>query len=244
MSTLSPMSTLNENGQTQGQSRGLCPCIVACESLKPELDLVMQRLNCTLPIYWIEAGNHSWPDKLRVVLQEAIDKLPEGSTVLLVFGFCGNALVGINSGSHTLILPRVADCIPLFIGSRKERDAYGTDIYFFTEGYINSGRSIASDSTQTIKRYGETRGLAILKKMLCHYRNFTIIDTKAYNVETAKEKVDKFAKLVEIPVEVIPGNLRLFEALLSGSHNEDEFLTVPPGGSISFEDGLSAGKAQ
>ena len=230
------MSTLNNELQK--------PCIVACESLKPELDLVMKNLNCTLPVHWIEAGNHSWPDKLRVVLQETLDALPPNQLVLLVFGFCGNALVGIKSGSHTLVLPKVADCIPLFIGSLKERESYGTDVYFFTEGYLNSGRSIASDTSQAIQRYGEKRGLSILKKMLCHYRNFSIIDTKAFNVEAAKERVEKFANMVEIPVEVIPGNLRLFDALLSGEHSADEFLTVPSGSSISFEDSLSAGKAQ
>lgn len=219
-------------------------CIIACESLKQELNLAMQKLDCDLPVYWIDAGKHAWPDKLRVSIQETLDGLPGGCRVLLLFGFCGNALVGIQAGTRTLILPKVADCIPLFIGSKKERDTYGTDTYFFTEGYINSGGSIANDTSKVTQRYGKQRGLSILKQMLRHYHHFAVIDTGAYEVQNVLDKVEEFAKLVAIPVKVIPGNLRYIEALLAGDWPDSTFLTIPPGGSISFEDSLNAGKAQ
>ena len=219
-------------------------CVVACETLRQELELVMRNRDRFLPVHWIDSGRHVWPDKLRIAIQETLDRLESESRVLLLFGFCGNALVGIRAQTHTLIIPRVADCIPLFIGSREERDSYGTDTYFFTEGYINSGGSIASDSSRAIQRYGERRSLSILKKMLCHYRQFAVVDTGAYCVENVLDRVEQFAKQVDIPVTVIPGNLVLIDTLLSCDWPDDVFLTVPPGGSVSFEDSLSAGKAQ
>jgi hypothetical protein len=218
--------------------------IVACETLKQELELVMRNRNCSWPVIWIDSARHAWPEKLRAAIQEAIMSLPPSCTVLLLFGFCGNAVVGIEAGTHTLILPRVADCIPLFIGSREEREAYGTDTYFFTEGYINSGGSVASDSSKVIERYGEKRGLSILKKMLGHYRSFAVIDTGTFNVNTVRARVEHFANQIEIPVRVIPGNLRIIETLLSGNWQAGDFLTVSSGTVISFEDSLSAGKAQ
>jgi hypothetical protein len=220
-------------------------CILSCETLKDELNLVMKNQNCSLPVFWVDSGKHAWPDKLRVSIQEAIDGLsPSYKTVLLLFGFCGNAMVGVKADSRSLVLPKAADCIPLFIGSRGERDAHGTDVYFFTGGYINSGGSIAADTSKVFKRYGEDRALSILKKMLGHYRNFSVIDTGAFDLAEVQAKVEKFALPLEIPVKVIRGNLRLIAALLSGNWNEDEFLVVEPGKEISFEDSLNLGKTQ
>ena len=217
-------------------------CLVACETLKQELNLVMRKRACTLPVHWIDAGRHAWPDKLRESIQETLDGLPGGRTVLLLFGFCGNAMVGVNSGMHTLVVPRTADCIPLFIGSQKERDSYGTGTYFFTEGYFNSGGSIASDASRVVQRYGEKRGLHIFKKMFCHYRDFAVIDTGAFDVSELLTKVTQFAAQIDIPVKVIPGNLRLIDALLSRNWPEGDFLIVKPGVSVSFEDSLQVGK--
>jgi hypothetical protein len=220
-------------------------CIIACETLKDELNLVKKNLNCALPVFWVDSGKHAWPDKLRLSIQQAIDDLPPlYKTALLLFGFCGNAMVGVNAGGRTLVLPKAADCIPLFIGSREKRDAYGTDVYFFTGGYINSGGSIAADTSRVFERYGEKRGLSILRKMLGHYRCFSVIDTGAFDIAEVQSKVEKFALPLDIPVNAIPGNLRLIAALLSGDWDENEFLVVKPGGTISFEDSLNMGKTQ
>jgi hypothetical protein len=220
-------------------------CIVACETLKQELLGVMERRSCDYPVIWVDAGKHAWPDKLRVSIQEAIDAVPLSyTTVLLLFGFCGNAAVGVEARNHTLVMPMAADCIPLFIGSRQEREAYGTRTYFFTEGYLNSGGSAVTDSSRIYQRYGEEEGLYILKKMLGHYENFSVIDTGVFNVDAVKAKVEDFAKPLGIPVRRIPGSLRLIDALVSGEWQGGAFLTVKPGGKITFEDSLSAGKSQ
>jgi hypothetical protein len=220
-------------------------CIVACETLKQELEAVMKQRRCEYPVIWIDAGKHQWPDKLHIAIQEAIDGVsPSCKTVLLLFGFCGNALLGIEARNRRLVIPRVADCIPLFIGSRKEREAYGAGTYFFTGGYLNAGSSIASDTSRVFQRYGKKRGLSILKKMIGHYKDFAVIDTGTFDVPEVKATVEDFARLVEIPVKVIPGNLRFIDALLAGPWQEDSFLTVKPGEKITFKDSLSAGKAQ
>ena len=105
--------------------------ILACETLKPELELVMKKLNCSYPLVWVDSGKHAWPDKLRIAVQEKLDGEfpPSCKTVLMVFGFCGNAMVGVHSRERTLVLPRAADCIPLYMGSRAEREAHGADAF-------------------------------------------------------------------------------------------------------------------
>jgi hypothetical protein len=217
-------------------------CIVACEILKQELLAVMKRRGFDYPVVWIDAGKHTWPDKLRVSIQEAIDDISLSyKTILLLFGFCGNALVDVEARQCRLVLPRVADCIPIYIGSREERESYGNGTYFFTEGYINSGGSIVSDTSRVFQRYGEKRGLSIFKRMVGHYKDFAVIDTGTFNVAEVRARVEDFAKLLDIPVKVIPGSLRIIDALLAGGRRDGAFLVVEPGGRITFEDSLSSG---
>jgi hypothetical protein len=220
-------------------------CIVACETLKQELLAVMEKRGCDYPVIWVDAGKHTWPDKLRVAVQEAIDGIPPScGTILLLFGFCGNAMVGIETRGHRLVMPKAADCIPLFIGSLRERETYGTRTYFFTEGYLNSGGSMLSDASRIYERYGEEDGLYILKKMLGHYQDFAVVNTGVFDVDAIKARVDDFAKPLEIPVKLIPGSLRFIDALLAGDWQDTAFLVLEPGGKITFEDSLEAGKSQ
>jgi hypothetical protein len=153
-------------------------------------------------------------------------------------------MVGIEARNHRLVMPKAADCIPLFIGSREERETYGTRTYFFTERYLNSGGSAVSDASRIYGRYGEEDGLYILKKMLGHYQDFAVVDTGVFDAGAVKARVDDFAKPLEIPVKLIPGSLRLIDALPAGSWKDDAFLVLEPGGKISFEDSLEAGKSQ
>jgi hypothetical protein len=217
-------------------------CIIACETLKQELLAAMEKRGCRYPVIWIDSGKHAWPDKLRVSVQQAIDDLHSScQTVLLLFGFCGNAMVDIQARNHRLVMPRAADCIPLFIGSRKEREAYGARTYFFTGGYLDSGGSAVSDAPRIYERYGEKKGLYILKKMLGHYEDFTVIDTGVFDIDAVKARVEDFAKPLDIPVKLIPGNLILIEALLAGDWREDAFLVLEPGRKITLDDSIASG---
>ncbi|GHV18635.1 hypothetical protein FACS189493_8120 [Spirochaetia bacterium] len=213
--------------------------IIACETLRPELDLVMKASGCAYPIRWVDTGKHAWPDKLSRHLQETIDSIPaQYTTLLLAYGFCGNAMVGLRSASRTLVLPRAADCIPLFLGSQAERNRYGPATYFFTEGCLHSGAGLSGDLSTLQARYGEEKGIEILEMMMEHYRGFAVIDTGASDTAKLSAEIDGLAVLLGLPVSVIPGNLRLLVALITGNWRTEEFLLVPPGGQVNFADSL------
>jgi predicted dinucleotide-utilizing enzyme len=72
--------------------------------------------------------------------------------------------------------------------------------------------------------------------MMEHYKHIAVIDTGAFNPEELVRTVEPFAKIIDVPVTVIPGNLRLMDALLAGNWDSGEFLVVSPKGIISFED--------
>ncbi|GHU53607.1 hypothetical protein FACS1894200_14120 [Spirochaetia bacterium] len=215
--------------------------IVACKTLGPEIELLMQRHKLDLPRSFVESGKHVWPDKLRVCIQESIDRVPRGRTILLVFGFCGNSLVGIKSGSHTLVLPQAADCIPLFLGGRKNREAYGIYTYFFTKGYLESEANFVKDYAVYVQKYGKKRSDRVMQEMMKHYKRIAVIDTGAFDPEEVKDAISPFARIIDVPVSIIPGNLRIIDMLLTGDWNPLEFLTIGPDSEVTFEMSLNPG---
>ncbi|MDR3162143.1 MAG: DUF1638 domain-containing protein [Spirochaetaceae bacterium] len=220
-------------------------CIIACETLREELSLIMECRQCSYPVVWVDAGKHVWPDKLHLAIQEALDALPPScTTALALFGFCGNAMVGIRPPAQVLVFPRAADCIPLFLGSQAAREAAGARTYFFTEGYLRSSGNIATEFRESLKRRGKNFALHVVKTMMAHYRNIAVIDTGAFDPAKVLEELTEFSQTIGIPVSVIPGNLRLIDALLAGDWNRNEFLIVPPGETVTFEDALAVGKGQ
>jgi hypothetical protein len=218
--------------------------IVACKTLAPEIELAMQKRGIDMPVAFVDSGKHIWPDKLRVCIQESVDSVPAGKTILLVFGFCGNSMVGVKSRCHTLVMPRVADCIPIFLGSRKTREEYGIHTYFYTKGYLESESNFIKDYVGILGKYGEKRSLRVIQEMMRHYKNVAIIDTGAFDPGKLKEQVAPFADLINVPVSVVPGNLRIIDALLAGNWQEDEFLIIPSGSEVSFEMSLNLGSSQ
>ena len=215
--------------------------IVACKTLAPEIELVMRWRGVDMPVTFVESGKHLWPDKLRDCIQESIDSVPAGKTILLVFGFCGNSMVGVKSRSHILVMPRAADCIPLFLGSRKTREEYGIYTYFFTKGYLESESNIVRDYETVMKKYGEKRSLRVMREMMKHYKSIAIVDTGAFDPGELTEKVAPLAEIIDLPVSIVPGNLRIIDALLTGEWGEDEFLIIPGGSEISLEESLNLG---
>lgn len=219
--------------------------IVACATLEQELKFVMDELNCNYPVKWIDSGHHVWPDRLRAKIQETLDEIePMYNTVLLVFGFCGNSMVGVKSGSRTLVLPSVADCIPIWLGSRAEKEKHGNYSYFFTDGYLSSEKTIINEYEYSKAKYGEKRAKRVMDTMLANYKSLLVVDTGTYEVEPVFETVKVFADQMDLTADKVKGNLRLIKELLSGNWDRNEFTVIPPGSEFTLEDSLNIGTAQ
>jgi hypothetical protein len=90
--------------------------VIACATVMEEiLPLLPQGMQHQV----FDFGLHVNPASLRATLQEAIDsESGKFETILLGYGLCSQALVGIRSSGCRLVAPRVDDCIALFLGSR------------------------------------------------------------------------------------------------------------------------------
>jgi hypothetical protein len=214
--------------------------ILACKTIAPELLFVMKKRGCDYPVSWIPPGNHLWPQKLHSYIQHELDNIGAGTeAVLLALGFCGNALVGIKAGKHRLVLPRAADCVTLFLGSGAKRREQGSGVFFFTEGNIRTETSFINDLAKWTEKWGEKRAANILKTMLENYKQTAVIDTGVSDIIKLKEELQPVTNLINAPVSVIQGDLRLFDALLAGNWNSDDFIVIEPGGAFTLEHALS-----
>ncbi len=210
--------------------------IVACNTIADELTLAIRATGATHPVLWIDSKLHTKPEKLRETIQSAIDRISNVSTILLAFGYCGNALVGVRSKEAQLILPRVEDCISVLLGSAERRKTLSRETcsYYLTRGWLDSESNLADEYAYCLKKFGPERALRLMRAMLKGYRNLTLINTGAYDVESLRSRTEQLAETLGLCHAVVEGSQRLFEKLLTGPYDE-EFVIAGPGEEIRLD---------
>ncbi|AOT70996.1 DUF1638 domain-containing protein [Geosporobacter ferrireducens] len=209
--------------------------IIACRTIADELNMAIQETDCKYPVLWIESGLHLYPDSLKNRLQEELDHITNVDQVLMGFGYCGNALLGITPPTYRMIFPRVDDCISLLLGSCEKRkkisDEMGT--YFLTKGWLQYEKNIWSEYQETLERYGKARADKIYKILLQHYKRLGVIETGSYELAEFLEKARLIADDLQLCYQVIPGTLTYMKKLLTGPWDED-FSIIQSGETVTF----------
>lgn len=204
--------------------------IFACKTISDEVKLAIKKTACSWPVCWLEDNLHNFPDKLRVGMQKALDSLDGCERVLMAFGFCGNAIVGLKTRSFSLVIPRIDDCISLLLGGmerRKELASEQQSIYL-TEGWMRSEANIWSEYEYTLKKYGEENAKFIVDAMYGQYDALTVLDTGAYDVPSLEKKGREIAKTFSLEQKTVQGTTSLLERLLLGPWDEERFVVIPP----------------
>ncbi len=211
--------------------------ILACQTLRDELKLAIKETGVDFPVIYVESGLHNTPELLHKRIQEEINRIDNIDVILLLFGYCGNSLLGIKSDKAKLVLPKVDDCIPLLLGSCEARKNVSKEMgtYFVTKGWLDYENNLLWEYDRCVKRYGQARASKIMKIMLGHYKRFMLIDTGAYPIAGILPQTQDFADRLNLRHEVTQGSLRLFHKLLQGPWDE-EFLVLEPGTAVTMSD--------
>jgi hypothetical protein len=187
----------------------------------------------------LDFGLHTNPKSLKKALQNTINSsAPDIETILLGFGLCSQAVVGLRSGSRTLIIPRLDDCIAIFLGSTAEyqkqyRSEPGT--YYLTKGWIESSETPFSEYDILVKRYGEQIAQRIINQIIKNYTRLAFINTGNNRLEYYREHARSMAERFNLRYEEIQGSDVIIKKMLYGPWN-DEFVIIPPGKTVSFFD--------
>ncbi len=192
----------------------------------------------------LDFGLHLRPDGLRRSLQEVIDaSAGTADTIILGYGLCSQAVVGLYSTTCTLVVPRVDDCIAIFLGSRaayQEQTTREPGTYYLTQGWIEVGDSPFEEYTKLVERYGPQRADRMLRLTLKNYTRLAFINTGERDLERYREYTRQQSAKFGLRYEEIDGATTLIKKMIFGPW-DDEIVVVPPGRVIRYEDFVSKG---
>lgn len=210
--------------------------ILACATVIEEmLPLIPDRLAYEK----LDFGLHVIPKNLKKSLQDAIDRnCNEYDTIILGYGLCAMAVVGLESRSCHLVIPKVDDCIAIFLGSEKAyhqqaRKEPGT--YYLTKGWIEVSDTLWDEYKRNIDQYGKGRAEKIMKAMLKNYKRLVYIDTGKVNQDGHRTYAQEMADHFNLQFEEIRGSNSLVKKMIFGPW-DDEFIVLPPGQKIRYID--------
>jgi hypothetical protein len=211
--------------------------IIACNTIRGELEKAAAEVNCAHGFTWIESGLHLAPDSLRQRLQKELDRIQGVRRVLLAFGFCGNAVVGLKTGDFDLVIPRVDDCITMLLGSRENRERCNRrgGVYYLTKGWLEGEANIWKEYQAVLARYGPRRTEKVFRKMLAHYKFLGLIDTGAYDLPEIIPEATEISKELKLELLILQGTVGYLKRLLTGPWDDDRFIIIPPSTTIELE---------
>lgn len=205
-------------------------CATVIEEMAPRMPDAMAR-------EVLDFGLHFRPGGLQAALQAAIDASVGYETLLLGYGLCSRGVVGLRATTARLVIPRVDDCIAIFLGSRhdyarQQRQEPGT--YYLTKGWIEVKDSPLDGIAELTPKYGEVKAERIMRVMLKNYTRVAFIDTGAYEIEHYRSRAQENARRFDLRYEEIKGRPSLVEKLLFGPWDE-ECVVVEQGGVLEYE---------
>ena len=216
-----------ENGRTK---------VIACATVIEEMQPYMP---AGMDYEVLDFGLHLSPGNLKNKLQEAIEASSASfDTILLGYGLCSLAVIGLQAGRCTLVMPRVDDCIAIFLGSSqayKEQAKKEPGTYYLTKGWIEVADTPFDEHERLIAQYGQERADRLMKTMLKHYTRLVYIDTGHSDKQPYVEYARKTAEKFNLRFEEIRGADTLVRKMLSGPWDQD-FLVVEPGKTIAYLD--------
>jgi len=210
--------------------------IIACATVIEEM---LPLLPPQVQVQTLDFGLHLRPDGLRVSLQNAINATSDAvDTILLGYGLCSLAVLGLHSATSTLVVPRVDDCIAIFLGSRaayRQQANSEPGTYYLTKGWIEAGDSPFTEHDRLIERYGPERADRMTRLTLKNYSRLAFINTGQYDIERYRAYARQASERFGLRYEEIQGSSELVKKMIYGPW-DSEFVVAPPGREIRYQD--------
>ncbi|MCG8567690.1 MAG: DUF1638 domain-containing protein, partial [Desulfobacterales bacterium] len=231
--------------------------VVACAVLALDMKQAAQDLGLNLEYKFLEAGLHENPRKLNTKLQKAIDDISlkkDAERIIIGYGVCGKGTVGVQSRGIPLVIPKVHDCISLFLGGDA---AYKTQFKKFPGTYYLSAGWCEEKSTpisqrrmqaffgaerleyeELVKNHGEKAAdttFEFLNSWQKNYQRAAFIETRAKNSARHEKYARDMAKEYDWEFDKIQGDAALIHQMMTLHASTPEVLVVPPDHVIYFD---------
>ena len=215
--------------------------VIACPTVLEEMQPFLPAETKTR---MFDFGLHVNPDKLRQTLQQAIDVAThEADTIILGYGLRSNAVLGLSAANSTLVVPRVDDCIAIFLRSTeayREQSQKESGTYYLTKGWIEVCDTPFEEHRRLVEQYGKERADKMINMMLKHYTRLAYINTGRTDQERYKQYARQTAEQFNLRYEEIPGSRVLVRKMACGPW-DDDFVVVRPGQIVTINAFKQAG---
>jgi hypothetical protein len=185
----------------------------------------------------LDFGLHINPKKLHSILQDDIDDSGgQYATIILGYGLCSLAVIGLKANGCRLVIPRLDDCIAIFLGSRTAYTAECTrepGTYFLTKGWMEVGDTPFLEYERSVKKYGQIKAWKIYQAMMGKYKRLALIKTGQGNIETYQVDARVTAEKFGLNYEELIGSDQLVRKLLQGPWDHD-IVVIEPGGTCTL----------
>lgn len=194
---------------------------------------------------FVSMGLHRWPDKLREELRRLLSETNGVRRVVLAFGLCGGAVSGLAAPSAELHIPRAHDCIPVLLGSSYSHESLlqeerGT--FFLSGGWLEGERTVFTEYRRVREKYGEAKARRVMATMFDAYRRLVFIRTGHPREERHMATGQDLASLLELEYREAWGRSAWLQRIVNGPWDEEAFVTVAPGQTLTEGDfGIAGG---
>jgi len=193
---------------------------------------------------FVSMDYHLYPKKLGKELQNIIDRSIGYDRIILAFGLCGGAARDLKATNCALTIPRVHDCISIFLSSdegcvcdfKKE-----TGTFYLSCGWMITEKSILADHQRILEKFGSKKAFSILDRMYDGYKKVLFIGTGSPSEDKVILQSKQIAQLLKVKHETIQGRTEFIEKIVRGPWDDINFINIAPLGIITEEDfGINA----
>lgn len=233
--------------------------LIACKALYREVSLITATCENFVDVTYIRQGLHDTPAKLKEALQAEIDAIDAGDDVhtyktnyynrefdaiLLGYGLCSNGVQGLCSQKYSLVIPRVHDCITLFLGSREIYDKYFSEnggTFWYNASWIENAGTPSEQTERAMlvdytRRFGEENAQYILDTELTqNYSRCAYIRWEELPFPHHEKYTEDAAKFYNWEYDCVEGSSSLMRDFINGKWDDEKFLVVPPGQKIAVD---------
>jgi N-methylhydantoinase A/oxoprolinase/acetone carboxylase beta subunit len=226
--------------------------VVACGVFEPELAHLIADCPHQIDLVLLDAGLHSVPNTLRTETQAVIDaSVGQGyEAIVLGYGLCGRGTSSLIARDCRVVIPRVHDCMTLFLGSREEyrrQFARHPGTFYTTPGWYEKKSLGAADERKSTRiedvrqdsrfpelagKYGDANAEYIIYFHDSWKRNYTraaFIDTGAGTREQYEGYARQMAEDFGWQYERLEGSVALLADVLAGRWDSERILVLQPG---------------
>ena len=209
--------------------------LIGCKIIQIEIEEAIRKTNAVLDAFWLDEDYHNHPDKLHTELQKIIDRLSDYDEILLSFGLCGNALIGITATHCDIYYPKIDDCICGFLSNHKALDTLRKDSVFVNRGWLTTKNNFANEYKRASTRYGDDRAEAIYRKLYANYKNVIYMQTEKNIPNDLIDKAKDMAIRLNISLKIEPADYEIYTQLLS-EQDHPLIKKLPKGSTITYKD--------